>query len=180
MAREASSSEEWKRYACDMPGAERGSRKAQCVVLTDVFHVAHVPDARRIIEDNRLRARIVYDESKLNRTRTYVCWVSANAWAPGSIYGTVEFSFKWLDVIEGKKVYWVEAMTQYSPPAYRFLLTRDDHTDYDPKTEDGPLRKRGKEWYWNGDYCAEFMIEEDLPLDLCRTVNFLRHHPNLC
>ena len=71
----------------------------------------HIADARRIIEDNRVRARIVYDESQLNRSRTHVCWVSANTWAYGSIYGTVEFSFKWSDLVAGKQVYWVEAMT---------------------------------------------------------------------
>jgi hypothetical protein len=116
-------------------------------------------------------------------TRTHVCWVLANTWANGSIYGTVEFAFKWSDIFAGTKVYWVETMTQYRPPAYRFLLTRHEHNDlvpYDPKTADGPLRQRDEEWYWNGNYCAEFMIEEDLPLTLCWRTNFLSHHPKIC
>jgi hypothetical protein len=77
-------------------------------------------------------------------------------------------------------------MTGYRPPAYRFLLTdRDPETlrhavPYDPKTADGPLKQRRGEWYWNGEFCAEFMIEADLSLDLCWRLNFVSHNTNIC
>lgn len=61
--------------------------------LTTVRHVVHVPFARRIVEDGRIKAGLVYDESRLNKSRISVAWVSANTWGPGSIYGTVEFQF---------------------------------------------------------------------------------------
>jgi hypothetical protein len=59
MADRASRSEEWAPYRCEIPAPRRAAGRSDCAVLTDVYHVAHVADARRIIEDNRLRARIV-------------------------------------------------------------------------------------------------------------------------
>jgi hypothetical protein len=82
-----------------------------------------VPAARRIIEDKRLKAGLVYDASKLNKSRISVAWVSANTWGLGSIYGTVEFEFAWSDLVAGQKIYWVEAMN-YRPTAYRLLLSK--------------------------------------------------------
>jgi hypothetical protein len=176
---------EWARYSCEIPTGSR-SRASDCAALEDVFHVAHVADARRIIEDGKLKARLVYDESRLNRTRMHVCWVSANSWSSGSIYGTVEFTFKWSDLVKGKQVYWVEAMTDYSPEAYRFLLTDRDPASlahvlpYDPQTSDGPLRRKGDEWYWNPRFTSEFMIDADLSLTQCVGLNFVTHHRNIC
>src|ERR1700720_3944377 len=172
---------EWTAYRCDIASGTR-FRRGDCDNLIDVYHVAHVPDARRIVEDHGLRARIVYDESRLNRTRTHVCWVSANTWSDGSIYGTAAFAFKWSDLIRGRRLYWVEAMTGYRPHAYRFLLTDRAHSDlarYDPETDDGPLKQRGSDWYWNGTYCAEFMVEADLSLDLCWKIEFVSHNPRI-
>jgi hypothetical protein len=63
--------------------------------LDMVRHIVHVPDARRIIEDRKIKAGLVYDESRLNQSRVSVTWVSANDWVYGSIYGTVEFQFNW-------------------------------------------------------------------------------------
>jgi hypothetical protein len=176
---------EWEKYSCKISTGKRAGA-GDCAALEDVYHVAHVPDARRIIEDKKLKARLVYDESKLNQTRMHVCWVSANSWHPGSIYGTVEFTFRWADLVEGKQIYWVEAMTGYSPHAYRFLLTDRDlgslkHVPlYDPNTEDGPLRKNGNAWLWNGDHTAEFMIDSDVPISLCKRLNFISHNQKNC
>jgi hypothetical protein len=84
---------EWARYACRIParGDRRFDRRVVCATLTEVYHVAHVPDACRIIEDGRIKAGLIGDESRLGRTRTSVCWLSANYWHPGSIYGTNGF-----------------------------------------------------------------------------------------
>jgi hypothetical protein len=40
--------------------------------------VAHVADACRIIDDGRVKAGLIGDESRLRRSRTSVCWLSAN------------------------------------------------------------------------------------------------------
>ena len=95
-------------------------------VLDTVHHVVHVPEARRILEDRYLRAGLVCDDSRVNRSRMCVTWLSANTWALGSIYGTVQFTFRWQDIVENRDIYWVEAMTEYHPTAYRFLITDRD------------------------------------------------------
>jgi len=44
----------------------------------------------------------------------------------GIIYGNVQFAFPWRNQIRRRHCYWVEAMTAYSPKAYRILLTDRD------------------------------------------------------
>lgn len=116
----------------------------------------------------------------------HVCWVSPNHWNDGSIYGTVEFQFKWSDIVKGRDIYWVEAMTGYNPPAYRFLLTDRDANSlkhvvaYDPRTTDGPLKRNSQSWFWNGNFTAEFMIDADLSLDICHQIKFIEHNPKIC
>ena len=70
--------EEWERFRI-----RRGDRNA--VELGTVRHIAHVPHARRIVEDERIKAGLVYDESRLNTSRISVAWASTNSWAWGSI-----------------------------------------------------------------------------------------------
>ena len=112
--------------------------------------------------------------------------MSANTWGPGSIYGTVEFQFDWANMIEGRRIYWVEAMMDYRPPAYRFLLSRRDYipggliTPYNPTTDGGPLQLRNGVYYWNVNYTSEFMIEEDIPVDRCTGFRFVSHHTQYC
>jgi hypothetical protein len=155
--------------------------------LTTVRHVVHVPVARRIVEDERIRAGLVYDNSRLNKSRICVAWVSANTWGPGSIYGTVEFQFAWADLVAGQKIYWVEAMS-YNPNAYRLLLSKRDIRDipaglispYDPARDEGPLRLKDGKYYWNSTYTSEFMIEDDLSLNRCTGLDFVLHHAQHC
>jgi hypothetical protein len=150
-----------------------------------VYHVAHVVDACRIIEDGRINAGLIGDESRLRRTRTSVCWLSANYWAPGSIYGTVQFTFRWEDIIRDRNVYWVEVMN-YPNPAYRFLITDRDLSAsnlvqaYDPETARGPLRLHDDTWYWNGQYTSEFMLDTDLPLSRCVEIKTIAHRGDRC
>ncbi len=136
--------------------------------------MVHVPEARRILEDERIKAGLVHDESRLKSSRVCVTWLSANTWRYGSIYGNVQFTFDWRSIVKGRRVYWVEAMEGYKPAAYRFLLTDRDLTgssyvkSYDPEIDNGPLKQKGSKWYWNGKYTSEFMIDEDLLLKKCK------------
>jgi hypothetical protein len=178
--------EEWEAYACRIPRpGERSFDGRVCATLTEVYHVAHVADACRIIEDRRIRAGLIGDESRLRSTRTSVCWLSANYWTPGSIYGTVEFTFRWDDIIRDRQVYWVEVM-DYPNRAYRFLITDRDLSGsslvraYDPETARGPLRLCEGTWYWNRKYTSEFMVDEDLPLRRCVEIKAIKHRRDRC
>jgi hypothetical protein len=178
---------EWFRYRIRIPRQSLRSDR-DGVLLTEVHHVGHVPEARRILEDKRVRAGLVYDESRLNRSRTCVTWGSANTWGQGSIYGNVQFTFDWSDILRDRRIFWVEAMPGYNPPAYRLLLTDRDLdpgisrkiVPYDPAADDGPLREREGVWYVNENYTSEFMIEDDLPLRRCKRVSFIRHRRDIC
>ena len=128
----------------------------------------------------------MFDKSKLNTRRIRVVWLSPNDWegARGFRYGNVRFSFDWATLIAGKKAFWVESYA-YGVPACRILLTSLDYsgwlTPYDPEIGDGPwwLASNG-EHYRNGDYCLEFMIEDDLALKDATEVDFVTHHPKRC
>ena len=173
---------EWEKYKIKGDLATVGAE------LSTVRHIVHVPAARRIIEDRKIKAGLVYDESRLNKSRISVTWLSANTWNPGSIYGTVEFQFDWKTLVEGPRVYWVEAMENYSPTAYRFLLTPRELRElgstslepYDPTKDDGPLRKSGDKWYWNWQFTSEFMIDDDLMLRRATGLDFVKHHDQYC
>lgn len=153
--------------------------------MTTVRHIAHVPTAKRIIEDGRIKSGLIYDNSLLNRSRISVVWLSANTWANGSMYGTVGFEFPWADIVNGQNIYWVEAITDYNPTAFRFLLSKRDvksrHVQpYDPARDDGPLRQRGGQWFRARNLTSEFMIEEDISLDQSTALDFVNHHPRYC
>lgn len=155
-------------------------------ILEKVYHVVHVPTACRILEDNCLKAGLIYDESKLRKSRIAVTWLSANTWGAGSIYGNVQFSFPWSDQADDRRFYWVEVMTTYRPHAYRILLTDRDLSqsknvrEYDPSSDKGPLRERGGVWYWNASYTSEFMIEGNIGLENCTDIDFIGHHSEIC
>jgi hypothetical protein len=172
---------EWEKFKI------KGDFAAMGTELATVRHIAHVSAARRILEDKKVKAGLVYDVSRLNLSRISVTWVSANTWGPGSIYGTVEFQFDWKTLTEGKRIYWVEAIEKYSPTAFRFLFSAQENLhwrahvqSYDPVKDDGPLRKAGDKWYWNGEFTSELMFDEDLFLWECTGVDFVRHHGTHC
>ena len=177
---------EWEDYACIIPKNRECSSNSESPLLSTVYHIVHLPMARRVLEDGCLCAGLVSDESKLNGSRTCVTWLSANTWVGGSIYGNVCFAFDWAKIIEERQLYWVEAMHDYKPPAYRFLLTDRDMSGskpvvpYDPESDRGPLRKRKGKWYWNDNYTSEFMLEADISLGDCTGLSFVFHHPLIC
>ena len=78
-------SQEWEKFAF-VPG-EGSSRD-----LTTVRHVVHVQFARRIIEDGKIKAGLIYDESRLNKSRISVAWVSANTWVPARFTARSNFN----------------------------------------------------------------------------------------
>ena len=175
---------EWKKYKFTIP-KNKSDWSDDGKHLSTVYHIVHLPQARRILEDGHLKARLVSDESRLKRSRICVTWLSANTWVNGSFYGNVQFAFDWADIIEGRDIYWVEAIA-YSPPAYRFLITNRDMSryqhviPYDPEEHEGPLRKRGEEWYWNTKCTSEFMIDDDISLKDCTGLSFVSHHSTSC
>jgi hypothetical protein len=178
--------QEWQKYSVSGYSETGSWFSDSCSQFERAFHVAHLTDALRIIEDKVIRSSLIWDESKLNNSRTCVSWLSPNTWAFGSIYGNIRFEFDWTDIINGKRFYWVEAMEQYSPPAYRILVTDKDYdkielvAPYDPCLGNGPLFSRNNKWYRNGRYNGEFMIDLDLPLSLCKQIRFDDHHSRIC
>lgn len=176
---------EWSKYGIPADPFEINRNPHLSSALTIVRHTAHISDAIRIIEDGTIRSSLVWDESRLNNTRTCVSWVSANWWADGSIYGNISFEFDWRGIVGEKKLYWVEAITIYNPDAYRFLITCHDPKDlpvtpYNPCTEVGPVILDKNDWHWNGMYTSEFLIDADLSLDSCCGITFVDHHRTKC
>jgi hypothetical protein len=176
---------EWTPYRIGIPkGASPSSDDGRR--LETVYHVVHLPTARRILEDGHLRSGLIYDESRLRRSRICVTWLSANTWAAGSIYGNVQFAFPWSKQIHKRRCYWVEVMTGYNPHAYRILLTDRDLSEskhvreYDPASDRGPLRERDGAWYWNDRYTSEFLVESDISLEDCTGLEFISHHSQIC
>jgi hypothetical protein len=176
---------EWTPYRIRIP-KESAPSSHDGQRLETVYHVVHLPTVRRILEDGRLRGGLIYDESRLRKSRICVTWLSANTWAPGSIYGNVQFAFPWSEQIRKRRCYWVEAMTGYRPHAYRILFTDRDLSEskyvreYDPASSKGPLRERDGAWYWNNEFTSEFLVESDIELDECTGFDFVGHHSSIC
>ena len=156
------------------------------VELSSVSHVAHVPQARRILVEGRLRTAPLEGEGRLGGSGLSGLWLSANAWAWGYIYGNVRFSLDWGSVIEGRNVYWVEMVTYPRSKAYRFLVSElgfdgDERVRrYDPRKEKGPLRQIDGKWYRHKDHTSEFIVDDDILLSECTQMDFVDHHPDLC
>jgi hypothetical protein len=167
---------EWSQFGLVF---QRGATPKDASELETVYHIVHAKTCRRILEDERLRAGIIGDESVLKTTRISVVWTSANHWAYGSFYGNVRFGFDWARFAQGKNIYWVEAIA-YGNPAYRLMVTDRNLanglvTPYNPETDEGPLRKVAGIWYWNHRYTSEFMIDRDVSLREATTLDFVRH-----
>src|SRR5215470_17742194 len=150
-----------------------------------VFHVCHVDDAFRIFEDGEIHPSLVCDESKLRTTRTSVVWLSPNDWRQGFRYGSVAFKFEWKRLVEGKQLYWVEAVNYYHPPAFRILVSHQPVIPlelYPAQTDDGPLFHDAAHdaWFYNGRCTGEFLFDGAIPLSKCVSVLFVKHHPTMC
>lgn len=176
----------WKKYRVGRPSNRRNWTEPSCSPCSEVSHVSHIDVALRIVEDGKIRQGLVFDESVLNVRRILVCWLSPNSWSNGFRYGNIRFNYDFESLVEGKRYYWVEAITAYTPVACRILVTTEDRStelqEYDPTVGDGPWwhdSSTGKH-YINGNYCLEFMVEGDLSLRKSRSVDFVKHHPDWC
>ncbi len=75
------------------PNAVGALGNLSCLELQTVSHVTHIQAAINIIRDGQIDARLVFDESRFNSSRTLVVWVSPNEWGDkGFFYGHVRFS----------------------------------------------------------------------------------------
>ena len=177
---------EWARYAVGSPSTRPNWTNDDCCPFESVFHVCHVKDAYRIFEDGKIRSSLVWDESRLKNTRTCVSWVSPNTWAAGSIYGNICFEFDWQELAQGKRFFWVEAITYYNPPAYRVLVSGNSPKtrlqEFDPTRRSRPLfYDCGRDiWYRNGKFTGEFLVDGDLEFVSCKRVSFVKHNESKC
>ena len=178
----------WHKFSVGDPSDNPRWTEPTCKPFDQVWHVTHISNALTIIPQGTIRPQLIYDKSILNTRRTLVNWVSPNHWSPGYRYGNVAFDFGWSQIIEGRRFYWVEVMEDYHPTACRILLTDNDYDDdpglrpYDPTLGDGP-------WWWddsehihyrNSNICLEFMLEFELSVPQCKSINFVKHHDKYC
>lgn len=140
--------------------------------------------ALRIAEDRMISGGLIYD-GKLRDTRTEVIYFSPNTWGNGSRYGSFQFEINWSTLIDGRSLYWVEAIRDYQIPIYRFLVSRRNVSHlpvqaYDPELDTGPLRRMGDEWYWATGSAAEVVIDEAVPVHDISRLRFDKHHDDYC
>ncbi|MBX3459329.1 MAG: hypothetical protein KF696_05070 [Planctomycetes bacterium] len=173
-------------FTLGKPSKRRNWTNPDCCPLNEVTHVTHISSAVSIAREGCLRPRLVYDDSRLNKSRVLVNWLSPNYWANGSRYGSIELTFDW-PLASARHPYWVEAI-DYEVTACRFLLTNDKSvekslglTRYDPARWEGPwgLDSKGKHW-WNGEHCLEFMVHDEIGAEQVKRVSFVKHHPDWC
>lgn len=178
----------WVKYKVGKPSATSNWVEPACQEFTTVSHVAHISTAISILTEKVFRAKLVYDESLLNKDRILVVWVSPNDWdgAGGYRYGNIRFFFDWEKLIKDMNYYWVEDI-DYKIPACRILITDQDRRSilrpYDPTLGDGPWwhDKPNNKHYRNGSsICLEFLVEKDLSLADVKSIEFVDHHPQWC
>lgn len=176
---------EWIKYNCGTLPGHRGFDLKIPRELTEIYHVAHIDTALRIMKDDKIRAGLIGDKSRLKEKRVPVSWLSPNIWINGSRYGNIAFTYDFKKLVKEKNYYWVEVMTEYSPDAPRILITDLEYDyleQYDPETDKGPWKydSRSDRHFWNGSICLEFMFESDIPLKFCKEIRTVRHHAHFC
>lgn len=178
---------EWTEFAVQKPKPGELRIGNGCATLDTVSHVAHIEAGCDVIRDGQLRAGLVFDESKLNKSRILVTWLSPNDWtnAGGSRYGNVEFVVPFRELIKGKSYYWVESIA-YGIKACRILITDQDRSSllarYDPVVGEGPWWYDEKKdiHFWNGEFTLEFMYEGSVGASDWKEVRFTKHHLKRC
>lgn len=172
----------WEEFTAGRSPAGPGS--GDWAPLTAVRHTTHLLPAIRIAEVRILSAELIYD-GVLRDSRTKVVYFSPKYWPDGSRYGAFEFTVDWGTLLEGRSIYWVEAIRIYQTPIFRFLLTNKDVSHlpvrpYNPDIDEGPIRRLGSDWFWTRNDAAEIVIDEDLPLFDVTKVTFWKHHNKQC
>jgi hypothetical protein len=127
---------EWEKYKIQPSTISNASH------LNRIGHTCHIDQAASILQDGRIKPRLVFNKSRLNKKRILVAWLSPNHWSAGYRYGSIKFEFDFSDIVKNKRFYWVEAITKYSPAACRILIADQDRSNilnvYDPTNGDGP------------------------------------------
>jgi hypothetical protein len=172
----------WEAYHAGPAGRENWEE------FSSVSHVTHIDNAVSIIQKQEIGPQLVFDESKLNESRTQVIWASPNHWWNGYRYGNIAFDLDWKELIDGKLYFWVEAMPEYHPTACRILITKrkiGDQlglTQYDPASDKGPwiYNPRSEKHYRNKNLTLEFMIEEAIGTSEVTALSFVDHHQKMC
>ena len=174
---------EWSKFKVGTP-AHTGFNTA-CQAFDTIRHTSHITSALSILDNEKIRPYLVFDESKLNDQRILVSWLSPNQWGVGYRYGNVYFDFDFKSLIASKKFYWVESVA-YKIPACRILVSDQNHNanlePYDPTIPTGPWwhDTHSDKHYYNGTHCLEFMFEASVSLSNMRTFGFVDHHTMYC
>lgn len=174
---------EWNKFSVGSPSSRNNWIEKDCVPFSSLDHVTHIKNSLPILIEGRIKSGLVFDESILNKQRILVSWLSPNTWGAYR-YGNVRLKFKFNNIIENKKYYWVESIA-YGVPACRILITDKKHDNlspYDPTKKDGPwwFDVSHEQHYFNGRYCLEFMVEDDLLIDEDIKLDFVTHHERWC
>ena len=174
---------DWEKHFCGGADPRIGNLRRQ--ELKEVRHVAHVADACSILLDGQINASVFEGDGKLASYPKPVTWLSANTWARGSIYGNVEFVFDWQEIIDGRRLYWIDTVYRRSI-TYQILLTsnrarRGVGVPYKPVIHRGPVVCEDQHWLWNGDSrVAEFILDSELSLAQCKRIDFVDHCQDYC
>jgi hypothetical protein len=155
--------------------------------IVEIFHIAHRDDAKRILDAGKVVPGLIYDKSKLNVHRIQVVWTSPNVWNEGSLYGTVSFATP-VSVLDGRTLYWVEEMPDYTPVALRILASAETDLEdrypvvrFDPTQFGGPLhRTENGQWIRLTNFNYEIMLDSPLNLEHWSRIHFFSHHHSLC
>ncbi|MFH1735125.1 MAG: hypothetical protein ABIE92_10470 [bacterium] len=184
MAREE---KEWQRFRVGKLSKRRNWTEISCQPFVEISHVCHNHHALSIFRSRVINARLVSDESLLNKYRIPVVWLSPNDWdgAGGFRYGNVRFNFEWKQLIRGMHYYWIESIA-YKIAAARILVTDKNYDSefpkYDPTIGDGPwwYREDDDIHYWNGNKTLEILIERHISLEEIISLDFVTHHNKRC
>lgn len=179
--------DDWSPFKVGEPPGHPSWFRLTCQTLATVTHVTHLRSAVDVLRAGQLTPQLVFDKSRLNTERILVLWLSPNDWsgAGGFRYGNVGFELDWPSLVQGKKFYWVGVMG-YSPSACRILITDNDRgrelKEYDPTARDGPwwFDEKSGNHYWNGKFCVEFMLENEIKLSDVNKLKFVKHHKYQC
>ncbi len=175
---------EWTKFSVGSPSTRNNWTNQDCVPFDSLDHVTHIRSSLPILIDRRIKSGLVIDKSILNQQRILVSWLSPNVWGAGYRYGNVRLRFKFDNIIDNKKFYWVESIA-YGVPACRILITEQEHENLSPYE---PHKKYGPWWfdisneqhYYNNNYCLEFMVEDDLLITQDVELDFVSHHDRWC
>jgi hypothetical protein len=181
------SQQSWTDYSVGKIGTRNDWFGDDCKQLTVVSHVCHVLTALDVLRTGSIKPQLIYDKSRLNTERILVVWLSPNDWsgAGGFRYGNILFNLDWAKLITDKRFYWV-GVAEYKPRACRILLTEKERDGqllpYSPRNGDGPWWDRHKEndHRWNGKFCLEVMLEEEIRLSDIKELKFVGHHSVRC